>query len=46
MPERSEGKALQFVPYEERVATVVGGGELGSRVAACYLVIRKLVLKM
>jgi len=23
-------------PYGERVATVVGGGELGSRVAACY----------
>ena len=23
-------------PYEERVATVVGGGELGSRIVSCY----------
>ena len=24
------------IPYQERIATVVGGGELGSRVASCY----------
>lgn len=37
MPERSESKALQFVPYEERVATVVGGrGQLGSKITAAY----------
>ncbi len=28
--------AEREIPYQERVATVVGGGELGSRVAACY----------
>lgn len=24
------------IPYQDRIATVVGGGKLGNRVAACY----------